>query len=380
MQPNAKRQPPAANIDTNYIFKHSAYTQDRIERCKGCEEKILPGGRSEERTTDRRWRFFRSGRSEPLKLYIPHARNFVLCLILDINGERSFVEEIEINQYLSHIKNIRRYSAHTITAYRTDLRQFSRFCGKNLLTVEQKDVRGYLTLLKTQGYSFRSINRKLEVLRSFYRHYRRFSDYQSYPCAHIRSLRYVKPRGSYLAIEVIKNVLNGIQTGDNRKIVRDRLVLELLYQTGCRSDEVINLRINHVDFHRKQIKVLGKGKIERLIPVKRNLLLLIKKQMKLWEGKNGTPYLLCTNRGFQLYPMFLWRLIKRYFKMEKVSAHTLRHSFATHLYHNRAPIKAIRDLLGHQSLRSTTAYLHLDIFQLIQIYADSHPKSRSVRQ
>ena len=165
------------------------------------------------------------------------------------------MEEIEINQYLSHIKNIRRYSSHTITAYRTDLKQFNGFCNKNLLTVAQKDVREYLLFLKTQGYSFRSINRKLEVLRSFYRHYRRFNDYQNYPCAHIRPLRYVKPKGRYLTVEVIKNALNSIQPGVNRKIVRDRLALELLYQTGCRANEIINLRKDHVDFHRNQIKV-----------------------------------------------------------------------------------------------------------------------------
>jgi integrase/recombinase XerC len=290
------------------------------------------------------------------------------------------VEEIEINQYLSHIKNIRRYSSHTITAYRTDLKQFSRFYGKNLLTVAQKDVRGYLLFLKTQGYSFRSINRKLEVLRSFYRYYRRFTDYQNYPCAHITPLRYVKPRGSYLTVEVIKDVLDGIRTEVNRKNVRDRLVLELLYQTGCRANEIINLRKDDIDFLRRQIKVLGKGKIERIIPMRKKLMQLIRKHLGLWEMKNQTPYLITNNKGKKIYPMFLWRLIRSYFNMDGVSAHTLRHSFATHLYHNRAPIKAIRDLLGHQSLRSTTAYLHLDIFQLSKIYTNSHPRTQSVRE
>lgn len=183
-----------------------------------------------------------------------------------------------------------------------------------------------------------------------------------------------------MTVDAIKNVLNGIQPGVNRKTVRDLLVLELLYQTGCRADEIINLRKDQIDFQRNQIKVLGKGKIERIIPLKKGLTQLIKKHLKLWKGKNQTPYLISNNKGKKLYPMFLWRLIRRYFKTEGISAHTIRHSFATHLYHNRAPIKAIRDLLGHQSLRSTTAYLHLDIFQLIQIYTNSHPRTQPVRQ
>lgn len=288
--------------------------------------------------------------------------------------------EVEINQYLSHIKFVRRYSQHTLIAYRTDLVQFKTYCQKNLLEVAQADVRGFLKYLREQKLTPRTINRKIEVLRSFYRHYRRFTVYNEFPCAHIKLLRFVKPRGKYLPKETIINVLDEIDYKNCKKLLRDRLVLEFLYQTGCRASEVINLRKNQIDTHHKQIRILGKGNVERVVPITKRLSKLINLHLKNWVLKNKTPYLFSTNSGKKMYPIFLWRLIKRYFKAPGISAHTLRHSCATHLYQNRAPIKAIRDLLGHRALRSTEVYLHLDIGHLIKIYSDSHPRTRTVRQ
>jgi integrase/recombinase XerC len=169
--------------------------------------------------------------------------------------------------------------------------------------------------------------------------------------------------------------------GVNRKVVRDQLVLELLYCTGCRADEIINLKKENVNLVKFQLRVLGKGKVERVIPLSARVVRLIKKHLKLWKGKNRGAYLITNNKGDKLYPMYLWRLIRKYLNTDsvgvKVSAHTLRPSFATHLYHNRAPIKSIRDLLGHRSLRSTEAYLHLNIFHLICIHRGSHPRNRT---
>lgn len=288
--------------------------------------------------------------------------------------------EVEINAYLSHIKNVRRYSQNTLIAYRTDLLQFKSFCQKNLLDAAQVDVRLFLQHLRKVGLSPRTINRKLEVLRSFYRFYRRFTEYDKFPCAHIRAIRFVKTKGKYLTKERIRDVLDSIDYKNSGPLLRDRLVLELLYQTGCRASEVINLRKNQVDFYRGQIRVIGKGNIERVIPIGKRIRRLLQKYRKITRATNDTPYFFTTDNGGKMYPMFLWRLIRRYFKAPGISAHTLRHSFATHLYQNRAPIKAIRDLLGHRSLTSTETYLHLDITHLIQIYTSSHPKYRSVRQ
>ncbi len=275
---------------------------------------------------------------------------------------------------------MRRYSQHTIIAYRTDLLQFKSFCQKNLLDAAQVDVRLFLQHLRKVGLSPRTINRKLEVLRSFYRFYRRFTKYDKFPCAHIRAIRFVKARGKYLTKERIRDVLDSIEYKNSKALLGDRLVLELLYQTGCRASEVINLKKNQVDFHRGQIRVIGKGNIERVVPLGKRLNKLLQKYKKIARATNDTHYFFTTDSGRKMYPMFLWRLIKKYFNAPGISAHTLRHSCATHLYQNRAPIKAIRDLLGHRSLRSTETYLHLDITHLIRIYTNSHPKSRTVCQ
>lgn len=288
--------------------------------------------------------------------------------------------EVEINTYLSHIKYVRRYSQHTLIAYRTDLLQFKSFCQKYLLDVEQVDVRMFLQYLRKVGLSPRTINRKLEVLRSFYRFYRRFTGYDKFPCAHVRAIRFVKVKGKYLAKERIRDVLDSIDYKNSGPLLRDRLVLELLYQTGCRASEVINLRKNQVDFYRGQIRVIGKGNIERVVPIGKRLKKLLQKHGKITRATNDTHCFFTTDGGKKIYPMFLWRLIRRYFKAPGISAHTLRHSCATHLYQNRASIKAIRDLLGHRSLRSTETYLHLDITHLMRIYTNSHPKSRTMRQ
>jgi len=279
----------------------------------------------------------------------------------------------EVNQYLNHIEKIRRYSRHTLIAYRTDLRQFSNFYKGNLINATERDVRNFQIHLRTQNYSNRSINRKFEVIRSFYRHHRRHNGYKNFPCSRIKKLRFIRVSGSYLTKDVIHNTLNAIQPGENREIVRDLLILELLYQTGCRANELINLKRDNIDLQRKVIKVVGKGKFERLLPIGGRLIRLIKKQSKLWEGKNRTDYLISTDKGKQMYPMCLWRLIRKYFKT--ASAHTLRHSFAAHLYQNGAPITAIRDLLGHRWLSTTTIYLHLEIETLIAIHKRSHPRA-----
>lgn len=287
--------------------------------------------------------------------------------------------DIGVNDYLSHIENVRRYSRHTIIAYKTDLGQFSEFCKKELLGATRTEVRGFLLSLRAKDCVPSTINRKLEVLRSFYRFHRRFSNYNEYPSSFVKPLRRKKERSNYLTVDQIRDALNTIKPGINRKVIRDKLVLELLYQTGCRSCEIINLRKEDIDFARLQIRVTGKSQVERIVPISKKVARLIEKCLKLWKEKNTGPFLFTNNKGEKMYPMFLWRLIRVYFKKldtdVEVSAHTFRHSFATHLYHNRAPIKAIRDLLGHRSLRSTSAYLHLDIKIISEIYKNAHPRS-----
>lgn len=285
------------------------------------------------------------------------------------------MEILEIEEYLRHIRYVRRYSIHTLIAYRTDLEQFKLFCGKNLLDVNRKDVRAFLINLKIDGYSPRTINRKLEVLRSFYRYYRRHTEYKSFPCASIKKHRFIKKRVKYLSKDVLKTAIENIRPGKDKILFRNKLLVELLYQTGCRANEIINLKVGDVDISRKQVLVTGKGKIERIIPIRIKLCKMIQKHLRLSCVAHQDQFVFITHHGKKMYPMYLWRLLRKYFNGEnQASAHTLRHSFATHLYHNRAPIDSVRDLLGHKSIKSTRTYLHVENSWLKSIYDKSHPR------
>lgn len=232
--------------------------------------------------------------------------------------------------------------------------------------------------LKSRDYSPRTINRKLEVLKSFYRYHFKYSGLTSSPCRFIYHLKYVKPKGQFVAVDKVIKILDGIDQGMNRKMVREKLILELLYQTGCRCSEITGLKKKNIDFKKSQLKVLGKGRIERIVPISDYAVSLLKIHHNLWKHKNKGPYVFVTSKGRKIYSMYVWRLVRKYFHSEEtgmnVSPHTLRHSIATHLYHNRAPLHSIKQLLGHRSLKSTSIYLHNDLAKLKRDYNMAHPK------
>lgn len=124
--------------------------------------------------------------------------------------------------------------------------------------------------------------------------------------------------------------------------------------------------------------MIGKGRVERIVPVNARIMRLLMRYLKAWFRERKSDYVFTIKKGTQFNPMYLWRLIRRYFKPEEtgvfVSAHTFRHSVATHLYHNRAPIQSIRDILGHRSIKSTIVYLHLDSEKMKRIHRSAHPR------
>jgi hypothetical protein len=153
-----------------------------------------------------------------------------------------------------------------------------------------------------------------------------------------------------------------------------------LYFTGCRASEIINLKTDQINYVKRQIKVIGKGNFERIVLVNAEIINLIKAYRRKSKCCKDSGKLFTTDRGKKIYPMLLWRLVRRYFKPEKLgintSAHILRHSIATHLYHNRAPLHSIKRFLGHRSLKTTVLYLHFGPEHLKKVYQDAHPKER----
>lgn len=283
-----------------------------------------------------------------------------------------------IREYIRYLKYIRRYSSHTIIAYQIDLRQFQRFYKKNIISIRLRDVVNWVIELRKRGFSHRSINRKVEVLKSFYRYHTNAGNCSDKYLYAIPKLDYKRNKITPISEQDLLNVLAEIDVTENRKRHRDLLTIELLYLTGCRAQELINIKKREVDYLNGKIKVIGKGNKERYLLLNSNVILRIKKNLDLWKGKNKGHFLICDNRGEKLYPMFLDRLIKRYFKssvVQQKSAHVIRHAMATHLYNRGVKIEDIQRLLGHVFLRTSAQYIYIDKEILLRMYKSFHPKA-----
>ncbi|MFZ6012719.1 MAG: tyrosine-type recombinase/integrase [Bacteroidota bacterium] len=253
--------------------------------------------------------------------------------------------ERAVNQFIRYLRGVRLYSTHTIVAYRSDLTQFESFMHDDILKVKRRDIKRYLRRLKSLELSPRSINRKLESLKSFFNFCARNSLVERSPCNSFRQEGVSKSTSGYLSKDKLIPILDSIVVSCNRRKLRDRVILEILYFTGCRVSELINIRKKCIDYAAHSIKVIGKGKVERLLHINNRLVTLIKNYQKAW--KHRSRFLFTNDAGKKLYPVYIWRLVRRYFQPDilgkSVSPHTLRHSAATHLYQNGASMKSVKD-------------------------------------
>ncbi|MBY0426021.1 MAG: tyrosine-type recombinase/integrase [Cytophagales bacterium] len=289
--------------------------------------------------------------------------------------------------FFSYLQHEKRYSEHTLTAYRNDLAQFTDFLAKNYHNSEplQADfvkIRSWIFDLAESNISPRSINRKLACLRSFYGFAVRQGKLSEDPTQKIRAPKVKKSLPVYVEEVSIGKLLDDFDFGTGFSAIRDKLVLELLYGTGIRLAELIGVKEMDVDLYSKTIKVLGKGSKERFIPLNNQLVSTLKaySQEKNTQFKgNPTTQLIVTDTGEKSYPMFIYRIVRHYLDLfttvEKRSPHVLRHSFATHLLNNGADLNAIKDMLGHANLAATQVYTHNSMDKLKAIFEKAHPKA-----
>ena len=292
-----------------------------------------------------------------------------------------------IESFLRFIQYEKRYSNHTIQSYHTDLAQLdsflkSHFNEVNLLEVNHSLLRSWVVSLSEYGLGARSINRKIIAIRSFYKFALHKGIIKANPASKLRLLKTPRNIPYFVRQEEIISMLDHIEFTDDFIGTRDKLILEVLYGTGIRESELINLNENKIDFIEGQLKVLGKRNKERIIPISRNLINVIKKYLEKKKdtlGSNASHFLIVTNRGKKAYPMFIYRIVDRYLKsytnVEKTSPHILRHTFATHLLNKGANLNAVKDLLGHQSLASTQVYTHNTLDKIKKIFEQAHPKA-----
>lgn len=287
--------------------------------------------------------------------------------------------------FLKYLSSEKRYSKHTVEAYGKDLQQFSDFLATEfeisaLEEVHHTHIRGFVVFLMDNGLSPKSVNRKIATLKSFYKFLLAREYVEVNPTSRIKPLKTEKELPSFVKEEEISILLDQVEFSSDFSGQRDKLLLELLYSTGIRLAELQGLKESDVNFYEKTILVLGKRNKERIIPIGNSLIQLIEdyQKFKAELGMTGMNLLL-TDSGKPLYPMFIYRKVKKYLTavttLSKKSPHVMRHTFATHLLNKGADLNAVKDLLGHTSLAATQVYTHNSIEKLKAAFDQAHPKA-----
>lgn len=286
-----------------------------------------------------------------------------------------------VNFFLQHLQVERRLSPLTLRSYEIDLLQFLDFLALDshqVTPIKAQTIRLWLVELSNQGIQNRSINRKLATLRTFFKYLQRQGNVTDNPMQTIRMVKTSKSLPTYLRESEMEQVFAQQEIPKNTfEEVRDQLVLMLLYGTGMRLAELIQLSNQQLNLASKTLRVIGKRNKERIIPMPQLLVDLVKQYQSLNPFQNQT--LLLTDKGEPCYPMFIQRLVKKYLgevsTLEKLSPHVLRHSYATHLLNRGADLNAIKELLGHANLAATQVYTHNSMEKLKEIYKQAHPKA-----
>jgi integrase/recombinase XerC len=290
------------------------------------------------------------------------------------------------NRFLQYISDERRYSPHTLKAYEKDLDAFEIFLKRqysldNTEKATMPMIRSWIVELMDQGFTARTVNRKLSAVKSYYRYLLKKGVIEINPAANITTLKTPKRLPAYFEKESLNNLLNLEISTDNFTDARDLLMLDLLYATGMRRAELAGLKTDDIDFSTGRLKVYGKRNKERLIPLSKQMMERIGSYIELKEKQfdNPSPFLIVTNKGNKAYPEFINRIVKKRLlplQGKKKSPHVLRHTFATHLLNNGADLNVIKELLGHSNLSATQVYTHNTIEQLKSIYNKAHPRAK----
>jgi len=292
-----------------------------------------------------------------------------------------------IERFLEYILVEKRYSPHTFTSYKKDLKDFSTFllqseAHQNFENVDKKIIRNFMVALSEKHVSKRSINRKLSTLRSFYLFLLKIDQVKVSPLENISSLKfYAEKQIPFSEEEMVLQQSQEFQP-ENGSLLKE-LVIDTLYQTGMRRAELTELLFSDVDFSKMELKVIGKGNKARIIPFSGNLALNFKKYlMDRKPLKESEMYFFINKNGKKLNDKFVYRLVNSYLGLvtskKKKSPHILRHSFATHVLEHGAEISKVKKIMGHSSLASTQVYTSANIEQLKKVFNEAHPRAKKL--
>ncbi|MDF2158781.1 tyrosine-type recombinase/integrase [Algoriphagus sp. CAU 1675] len=293
-----------------------------------------------------------------------------------------------IESFINYLEYEKRSSPHTVLAYRKDLEQFQEFCElsfglQDIQQAQHAEIRAWVIDLVEQGLSTTSVNRKIATLRSFYKFLLKSSILSKDPTYKLKSLKNPKKLPEFVQESTIASVLEESVFQPTFEGQRDRMVMEFLYLTGVRLSELTGLKWSDIHLGEESVKVLGKRKKERIIPLTKGLKQNIISYQKVFEERfskaEQSPYFIVSNQGKQSYPVMIYRIVRQYLDLfaqtSKRSPHVLRHTFATHLLNKGADLNAVKDLLGHANLAATQVYTHNSLEKLKAVFEQAHPKA-----
>jgi len=291
----------------------------------------------------------------------------------------------EIEQFLSFLTHEKNASKHTVASYRRDLYQLAEYLGKRKITLKNVDnvvLRGFLATLYEKQNKKSTVARKLAAIRSFFQFCLRKKILDDNPAKVVSTPKQEKHMPSFMSEDEMSMFLDLPQSKKPLDL-RDRSILELLYATGIRVSELVGIDLEDVNFQEKLIRVKGKGKKERLVPfgkkAEESMLVYLQSRYIIHDGEIDEEALFLNYKGQRITSRSIERIVDKYIQRSalhrKISPHSLRHSFASHLLSRGADLRVIQELLGHESLATTQKYTHLDLKRLLEVYKRSHPRS-----
>lgn len=288
------------------------------------------------------------------------------------------------DDFIMHLAVERNLSAHSLKAYRQDLDQFHRFlCDIPLPAVDYLTIRRYLAELTAKGYQRTTMARKLATLRTYFRFLARERHVAANPLSLVSSPKSIRRLPKFLDWSELKSLLAAPDL-ETALGLRDRAILELLYATGMRVGEIVALGLSALDWQEREIIVFGKGSKERVVLMDEHSAEIVRRYVHEARpglvGVHAEPGVLFVNRqGQGLNQRSVQRMIQKYVRQagidKRISPHTLRHTFATHLLEGGADLRVVQELLGHASLSTTQIYTHVSQERLREVYRQAHPRS-----
>lgn len=291
------------------------------------------------------------------------------------------IEQI-VEGYIIYLRNIRRYSPNTVKSYKADLSDFIKYCNDKSKTdvtlINERFIKSYLMYLSENNIEKISIVRKLSSLRGLFRFAFKEDLINQNPASQIRNPKTSKKLPEITSAEnILKTFELADEADENPQLIK--VIFELLYGCSLRVSELCNLKAGDVDLTKGLLRVIGKGNKTRIVPIGDQSIKNLAEYLQSFPVKNYSDPFVRSKSNKKLYEKFIYRVVNKYLSkvtdIRKKSPHILRHSSATHMLDKGADLRAVKEILGHENLKTTQIYTHVSIERLKQSYKKSHPKS-----